>query len=935
MSNRIIRNLPDSKYKAVVGNTLAGGSNPFGTESEIRDVIETTIEVNGLTSGIQGTSADVATQVMGSEWRMPKASELEALLHLSWSSVTINGINCFKVTAANGNYIYIPKSGYINNATQTYVGQRLCYLASEIFSTSTINAAKALTTTSSGANSMQGTQRYIGSSIRAVSSTSNDGVDLGTGIKWATHNVGAANPENYGNYYAFGELATKSTFSWTNYLCAQAECGTTEDPLSHVTKPVTSTVLHKDNTAAHLNPVKEARWDGKQDALGFIPENVANKVTDMSNPIAGQYADAQTIKTFVVDAVAGINDFISSGLEMMTAFESCSSLAYGPTKLEVGPWYKNGVSETTNINKGDWAIVLADETVCWFTDGVFKYQRFKDGSLSPFGFVVLPSGTAVAGTKGVNACVEIGEGGVVMSYIYTEVVGENTYICFLDNSANTVVWKVQSLSNTIGAVHKYINSVEQEDVYDLNLPTTRYICSGLNGDIPIWALLYIVNDQPLTQAQWNAINSTITKAWKDQADIDIAALLLHIADGTIHPTAEKQLEWDGKEDGVVRLAEDGDYSSGYAEISGFNTEGSYAIIITSSAYGHVQDSGIIFYSKGFLPKAVGYCPAKYNGGTKKIFINSAGYSEKRMVVLDLDKTYPFAGTITHVEGSYDSVAGQEIENVGSAYEKIANRTDSINSDSTTSEYPSAFAVYNAIKLKTKNFTGSSFFGNIKIAFVPFNSDVILSVERVNGGFGEGIIHIHTNDTTIEKVICDDSFDANSTYFYLTTGGVVVCYIADGEPYNLTVNIIHDSSSTCVLGPTSTLGNLITISLMKLEEKQDALTPDATISVDGANISLVGFKEDTRNTSPISRNLEPNIPVIVKLTVSSWNPVCQNHVAGISCEYSGIFTADANFTVGGTDWEGNTITWIGDKDCVSGGVYEFNIKNNYGIITKMN
>ena len=34
MSNRIIRNLPDSKYKAVVGNTLAGGSNPFVTLSE-------------------------------------------------------------------------------------------------------------------------------------------------------------------------------------------------------------------------------------------------------------------------------------------------------------------------------------------------------------------------------------------------------------------------------------------------------------------------------------------------------------------------------------------------------------------------------------------------------------------------------------------------------------------------------------------------------------------------------------------------------------------------------------------------------------------------------------------------------------------------------------------------------------------------------------
>ena len=71
MSNRIIRNLPDSKYKAVVGNTLAGGSNPFGTESEITDVIETTIEVKGLTIGIQGTSADVARHILGSSWRMP------------------------------------------------------------------------------------------------------------------------------------------------------------------------------------------------------------------------------------------------------------------------------------------------------------------------------------------------------------------------------------------------------------------------------------------------------------------------------------------------------------------------------------------------------------------------------------------------------------------------------------------------------------------------------------------------------------------------------------------------------------------------------------------------------------------------------------------------------------------------------------------------
>ena len=44
-------------------------------------------------------------------------------------------------------------------------------------------------------------------------------VDLGlpSGIKWATCNVGATNPWNYGNYYAWGETETESDYSWDNY----------------------------------------------------------------------------------------------------------------------------------------------------------------------------------------------------------------------------------------------------------------------------------------------------------------------------------------------------------------------------------------------------------------------------------------------------------------------------------------------------------------------------------------------------------------------------------------------------------------------------------------------------------------------------------------------------------------------------------------------
>ena len=41
-------------------------------------------------------------------------------------------------------------------------------------------------------------------------------VDLGLSVKWATCNVGASSPEDYGNYYAWGETSTKSSYEEGN-----------------------------------------------------------------------------------------------------------------------------------------------------------------------------------------------------------------------------------------------------------------------------------------------------------------------------------------------------------------------------------------------------------------------------------------------------------------------------------------------------------------------------------------------------------------------------------------------------------------------------------------------------------------------------------------------------------------------------------------------
>lgn len=64
-----------------------------------------------------------------------------------------------------------------------------------------------------------------------------DWVDLGlpSGLLWATRNVGATAPEDYGDYFAWGETSPKSVYNWNTYIygnhweftkyCNYSSCG--------------------------------------------------------------------------------------------------------------------------------------------------------------------------------------------------------------------------------------------------------------------------------------------------------------------------------------------------------------------------------------------------------------------------------------------------------------------------------------------------------------------------------------------------------------------------------------------------------------------------------------------------------------------------------------------------------------------------------------
>ncbi len=83
-------------------------------------------------------------------------------------------------------------------------------------------------------------------------------VDLGLSVKWATCNVGASSPEDYGDYYAWGETETKSSYNWSTYkwckgssytmtkYCTDSYYGTVDN----------KTVLDPEDDVAH------AKWGG-------------------------------------------------------------------------------------------------------------------------------------------------------------------------------------------------------------------------------------------------------------------------------------------------------------------------------------------------------------------------------------------------------------------------------------------------------------------------------------------------------------------------------------------------------------------------------------------------------------------------------------------------------------------------------------------------
>ena len=94
-----------------------------------------------------------------------------------------------------------------------------------------------------------------------------DCVDLGlpSGTLWATKNVGAKSPEEYGSYFAWGETSTKSSYDWSTYkYCKRSRDSLTKYNTSSSSGTVDNkTELDLSDDAAYVNWGSEWRMPSK------------------------------------------------------------------------------------------------------------------------------------------------------------------------------------------------------------------------------------------------------------------------------------------------------------------------------------------------------------------------------------------------------------------------------------------------------------------------------------------------------------------------------------------------------------------------------------------------------------------------------------------------------------------------------------------------
>lgn len=319
-----------------------------------------TSRIKYIGDDIAGTELDVAHVKWGGSWRMPKSDHFKELIdNCTYVWTQLNGVDGALVTGPNGSTIFLPAAGDIGYDTVVGEGKYGYYWSSSHYPGQGERYSYFLLFSSYSSYNwgMNYKQRCVGYSVRPIITPKEtkdecpvaEAVDLGlpSGTLWASWNIGASAPEEYGGYYAWGETKEKDYYSWSNYI----HCDGSNETCYHI----------GDDIAGTEYDVAHVKWGGS-----------------WTMPTSVQIYELTSICTSTWTQMNGVNGLLVTGPNGNTIFLPAAGYKEKENislKKRFGQYWSSTLNSTSE--NGVWGLGIGSDEF-----GLFNYLNFRYAGFS-------------------------------------------------------------------------------------------------------------------------------------------------------------------------------------------------------------------------------------------------------------------------------------------------------------------------------------------------------------------------------------------------------------------------------------------------------------------------------------------------------------------------------------------------------------------------
>ena len=234
---------------------------------------------------------DAATICWGEEWEMPDQLQMAELINnttQTWQKQ--DGVYGYLFTSkVNENSIFMPLTGvrWDDNLNGFQLGY---YWSNTLTPSDAQRSYFMLLNPNNTKPTTNALNRYLGACVRPVKKNAqpeHEYVDLAlpSGTLWATCNVGAENPEDFGNYFAWGEttLEQRDNYNWDTYLYSE---GTKETITKYNATDGQMELLPEDD-AATVNWGSKWQMPSKEQFDELLNDDLTTRAMTTLNGVTG------------------------------------------------------------------------------------------------------------------------------------------------------------------------------------------------------------------------------------------------------------------------------------------------------------------------------------------------------------------------------------------------------------------------------------------------------------------------------------------------------------------------------------------------------------------------------------------------------------------------------------------------------------------------